>query len=215
MTRTLQDALNWTEAGTNLCRQVLDSLDPEDFGDPSGLPEWTRKHVVAHLAGNAEGLGNLVSWARTGIETPMYVSQSARDEAIEEGAKRSPDELREWFDRSAAALDAAFSELTGEQWEREVRTRQGRLIAATQLPWLRAREVMVHAVDIDAGVGFADLPADFCTALRENIISTRGASQVPTVVGAPADITAWLAGRHYSGVTTASGEPAPPLPPWL
>ena len=62
------------------------------------------------------------------------------------------------------------SELTGEQWEHEVRTRQGRLIRAAQLPWLRAREVMVHAVDLDGGVGFADLPEDFCAALRANII---------------------------------------------
>ena len=215
MTRTLQDSLDWTESGTNLCRQVLDSLVPEDYGEPSGLPDWTRKHLVAHLAGNAEGLTNLVVWARTGVETPMYASQRARDEAIEHGAKKSTEELRDWFDRSARALTEAWSELTGEQWEHEVRTRQGRLIRASQLPWLRAREVMVHAVDLDGGIGFPDLPEDFCAALRANIIATRGESAVPTVTGAPADVTAWLSGRPYGGVTTTSGEPAPPLPPWM
>ncbi|MFD2416521.1 hypothetical protein [Amycolatopsis pigmentata] len=38
---------------------------------------------------------------------------------------------------------------------------------------------------------------------------------VPGVRGALADVTAYLAGRPYRGVTVADGAPAPELGPWL
>ena len=35
------------------------TLDDDDFAGPSGLPDWSRAHVVAHVARNADALGNL------------------------------------------------------------------------------------------------------------------------------------------------------------
>jgi len=80
---------------------------------------------------------------------------------------------------------------------------------------MRSREVMVHAVDLAADLTFADLPGDFLVALREDIISKRGAKNVPAVRGSDADVTAYLAGRPYSDVTTLDGAPVPELGPWL
>src|SRR2546430_5157230 len=59
-------------------------------GEPSLLPGWTRGHVLTHVARNGDGLGNLLRWARTGTETPMYASREARRADIEAGAGRSP-----------------------------------------------------------------------------------------------------------------------------
>ncbi len=56
--------------------------------EPSRLPGWTRGHVLTHLARNADGCCNLLAWARTGTETPMYPSEAARDAAIAAGAGR-------------------------------------------------------------------------------------------------------------------------------
>ena len=50
------------------------------------LPGWSRGHVLAHIAGNADSLVNLLTWAATGVEHPQYASQEARDAAIEAGA---------------------------------------------------------------------------------------------------------------------------------
>ena len=47
------------EATQRLVRTV-DSLDDEELATPSGLPDWTRAHVVAHLALNAEGLAGVL-----------------------------------------------------------------------------------------------------------------------------------------------------------
>ncbi|MDT0574380.1 maleylpyruvate isomerase family mycothiol-dependent enzyme [Streptomyces sp. DSM 3412] len=210
----LRTALAWVAEGTALCRKAVAAFDEASYGAPSLLPGWSRKHVAAHLAGNAEALGNLVHWARTGERTPMYGSPEQRGAGIESGARLPADRLTAWFERSAQALHDAMTELTEAQWRAEVVTAQGRTVPASDIPWLRAREVMVHAVDLDADVRFTHLPEDFLAALRDDIGARRGAG-TPAVLGPPAEVTAYLAGRPHRGVTTVGGSPAEPLPPWL
>ncbi|WP_371403013.1 maleylpyruvate isomerase family mycothiol-dependent enzyme [Kribbella sp. NBC_00662] len=197
----------WIDEGTAKCRAALVDLDA-----PSALPGWKRRHVAAHLSLNAEALGNLVHWARTGEERPMYPSPEARNADIESGALRPEDELRSWYDESAAGLADAMSALSADQWQSTVRTAQGAPIPATRIPWMRSREVLIHAVDLSTGLTFADLPADFLEALCEDIRTTR--PDVPPAEGPLPELAAYLAGRPYTNVTT-SGHPATPLPPWL
>jgi maleylpyruvate isomerase len=201
-------ATSWVAEGTALSRRALVDLD-----GPSLLPGWTRKHVAAHLSLNAEALGNLVHWARTGEERPMYTSPDQRTTDIEAGALRPADELLAWFDESARVLGEAMATLTDEQWQARVLTAQGRDVPATDIPWMRSREVMIHAVDLGTGVTFADLPADFLEELCADIRDKRG--NVPDVTGSLPDVAAYLAGRPYESVFTADGAPAEPLPPWL
>jgi uncharacterized protein (TIGR03083 family) len=215
MNRSLEQSLRWVEEGTELCRKAIAGLDEASYGAPSQLDGWTRKHLVAHLAANAEAIGRLVSWARTGEERRMYSSPEQRNADIEAGAKFSGEQLTSWFEQSARELAMAMAALADEAWQAKVVTAQGRTVAATETPWMRSREVMVHAVDLATGLTFADLPEDFLAALREDITSKRGAENVPAVRGSDADVTAYLAGRPYSGVTTPDGAPAPELPLWL
>lgn len=212
--RTLADSLRWVEAGTGLCGQAVDGLEDQQYAEKSALPGWTRAHVVAHLAANAEALRNLARWAATGEETPMYSSSEQRNADIESGATRPPAVLRTWFHEEAGALAAELGRLTDAQWAARVRTAQGRAVPASEVPWLRAREVMVHAVDLGTGVTFADLPDDFLTALEVDIRGRR-AADAAKIIGGLADRVGYLAGRTRSGVTTADGAPAPELPPWL
>lgn len=213
-TRTLADSLRWVEEGTRRCEQAVDGLEPAAYAEPSLLPDWTRAHLVAHLAANAGALRNLAHWAATGEETPMYSSPEQRNADIEAGATRPPAVLRTWFHEEAAALAADLGRMTDEPWQRTIRTAQGREVPASEIPWLRAREVMVHAVDLGTGVTFADLPADFLTALEADIRTKRG-KDAPEVVGDLADRVGYLAGRTTSGVTSPDGGPAPELPAWL
>ena len=196
----------WVIEGTALCRRALADLDGLSL-----LPDWTRRHVAAHLCLNAEALGNLVLWARTGREHPMYSSPDQREKDIETGALHP--ELRSWFDESAKALSDAMAELTTAQWQARVRTAQGREILATEIIWLRSREVLIHAVDLDAGITFADLPDDFLETLCAEIRAKRG--DVPDAHGPLPELAAYLTGRPYSNVLTSEGSPAAPLPPWL
>ena len=129
------DAGAWMEQGTALVSDALAGLDEAAFEAPTALPGWTRKHLVAHLAANAEAIGNLVRWAATGTETPMYASAEERDVRHRGAAAAAPArELTEWFDRSAASLGAAMDALTEEQWETPVVTAQGRTVPANETP---------------------------------------------------------------------------------
>jgi len=215
MSRSLGQSHRWVEAGTELCRQTIAGLDEASYGTPSQLDGWTRKHLVAHLAANAEAIGRLVSWACTGEEQRMYTSPEQRNADIEAGAKLSGEQLTSWFERSAQRLAMATEALPDEAWQAGVVTARGRTVAAAETLWMRSREVMVHAVDLATGLTFADLPEDFLAELRQDITSKRGAENVPAVRGSDADVTAYLAGRTCSGVTTPDGAPAPELPSWL
>ncbi|MER7705992.1 maleylpyruvate isomerase family mycothiol-dependent enzyme [Kitasatospora sp. NPDC097605] len=208
-------ALGWVGTGTALCASAIAGLSEDEYAAASALPGWTRKHLVAHLAANAEAIGNLVHWARTGERTPMYADPRERAAGIERGAGRGADELTRWFTDSAVNLAAAMSALPEEAWRTPVVTAQGRTVPVSETPYLRAREVMVHAVDLATGVRFAGLPDGFLRALEEDIRAKRGGDAVPELRGPQAEVTAYLAGRSATGVTTADGGLPPTLPAWL
>ena len=230
-------ALGWMREGTELFVKALESLDDASLAAPGSLPGWTGSHVVAHVAANAEALGNLVHWARTGEPTPMYSSPGQRGADIEVGAQRPAAELRHWVASSAARLADSLDALTPDLWAREVLTAQGRTVPAAEIPWMRSREVMVHAVDLGGAVTFDDLPASFDAALLDDITAKRsacadgprlrlaptdddrswvvtGAGHPVTVRGPLAQLTAYLSGRPATGLH-ADGAALPSLPRWL
>ncbi|WP_169945444.1 maleylpyruvate isomerase family mycothiol-dependent enzyme [Microbispora sp. H11081] len=236
MRRTFDEALGWSEAGTALFLRAVAGWDEERYLAPSGLPGWSRKHLVAHVAANADALSNLTHWAATGEETPMYSSPRQRDADIEAGSRTPAAELAAWLRSSAQRLAAGVAGLTDDQWNAKVVTAQGRTVPATEIPWLRSREVCVHAVDLAAGVSFADLPTGFLVALADDVAAKRGGVAGPAVVltatdtgdhwtlpgegepvavaGPLADVVAYLTGRPHA-LTTGDGSLAPALPAWL
>jgi maleylpyruvate isomerase len=206
-TRTFSDARAWARTGTELVLATVADLDEAGFSADSVLPQWTRKHLAAHVAANADALCNLVHWAATGEQTPMYASAEERAAGIAKGPASSADELRSWLTASARRLAEGFKRLTDEQWQHQVVTAQGRTVPASELPWMRAREVCVHAVDFGTGTTFADLPDGFLTALADEIRTKRGLAGLPD--GPLPEVAAWLAGRPHSLAD------APQLGPWL
>ncbi|QLJ04425.1 maleylpyruvate isomerase N-terminal domain-containing protein [Streptomyces sp. NEAU-sy36] len=206
--RTPADARAWARTGTRLLLDAVAGLDEAAFPAPSLLPDWTRGQLVAHVAANADALCNLVHWAATGERTPMYASPEERAAGIARGTAMPAGELRSWLTGSAQKLADGLDRLTEEQWRHEVVTAQGRTVPATELPWMRAREVCVHAVDLGTGtVTFADLPEGFLTALVAEIRARRDLTVLPD--GPLPEVAAWLAGRPHSLAD------APPLGPWL
>jgi maleylpyruvate isomerase len=194
------NALVWTETGTRLFLDELGKVGDRQFAEPTRLPGWTTAHLVAHVHFNAEALRRLVSWAATGVENRMYASPEQRATEISEGAQLDPATLRALVVDSAAALEADLASLTEDAWDATVVTAQGRTIPAHHIPWLRAREVMVHAIDLGSGLGFADLPSDFVSELLVDIVRKRAAG------GEGPQFAAWLTGRDAT---------PPTLAPWL
>jgi len=205
--RSFDDARRWMRDGTKLLLEAVADLGAAELAAPSLLPGWSRAHVVSHVAANADALGNLVHWARTGEETPMYASAEERAAGIERGTQLSAEELLGWLRTGAEALEEAMAALTDVQWQHPVVTAQGRTVPATETPWMRSREVCVHVVDLATGVRFGDLPTDFLEALVAEISAKRELTSLPD--GPLPEVAAWLAGRPHSL------SDAPELGPWL
>jgi maleylpyruvate isomerase len=219
----------WLETSTKLFFDSMNRLTDTEFDAPTALSGWSRRHLLAHVASNADALDRLTRWARTGVRTPMYASPVQRAADIEAGALRTPGELRAEVYASAGRLATGFRALPDSAWAAEVVTAQGRTVPAAQVPWMRTREVAVHAVDLDAGTSFRDLPAGLCHALIDDIVQWRaGKGNGPALVlsdggrtwtipgtGGPGrvelatpDLAAWLAGRFRS-------PELPVIPRWL
>ncbi|MEV0597178.1 maleylpyruvate isomerase family mycothiol-dependent enzyme [Nonomuraea cavernae] len=158
--------LRWLEEGSSYFAARLRGCD---LDRPSLLPGWTGRHLVAHVASNARALGRLVHWAHTGEETPMYARGGAREAEIEELARLSPAALTELAERTAAELRSDLAALSESDLAERVRTARGRLVPASEIIWMRAREVWVHAVDLDSGGRFEDFPPDFVDALLTDV----------------------------------------------
>jgi maleylpyruvate isomerase len=235
----LQSALLTARRGTAFFGRKLDELSDDELAAPSLLPGWTRAHVIAHVGYNARAIERLIGWANTGVETPMYSSRQARNEEIEHGATLSPVELRDLHEQSAHHLDVAWRDTPQEAWGHEVKTAQGRTVPATETVWWRTREVWIHAVDLDNGASFGDMPAEVLKRLLRDITEAwhkRGddkdlrldvpdaggvtqygdtAAADPVIVtGSLPDITAWAAGRSTRGITSNRTE-TPSAPRWI
>jgi maleylpyruvate isomerase len=215
--------------------RLLDTAAALD-GDPSApslLPGWTRGHVLTHVARNADGLVNLLTWARTGVRTPQYPSRDKRDADIEAGATRSWDVQLEDVRSSAARFADAASALDAAAWAYHLDLPNGPQPAA-RIPWRRLREVEVHHVDLAASYTPADWSESFAhRVLHEVAGGLDGVSLTlhpdgighplpvgsggPPVVSGPAyALAAWLSGRSAgTGLTLSPPGPLPALPDWI
>lgn len=160
----------WMRDGEAFFATQLAALSDADLDEPSALPGWDRRMVVGHVARNAEALTRLLSWARTGIETPMYADATQRAREIEESARRPASELRADVQRTAATLDGAAARLSAGQWRTVVRSARGRRIPAAEVPWMRCREVWLHGLDLAAGAVAHEIPEAFAEVVVDDLV---------------------------------------------
>jgi maleylpyruvate isomerase len=203
-------------------------LDNASVTESSRLPGWTRGHVLAHLARNADALVNVLEGR------PMYVSGEVRDADIERDAPRPLDVQLADVRESAARFQDVCA--VPADWSRTVELRNGVTDTASRVPFRRWVEVELHHVDLGIGYELEDLPAEFTEretdflaarfAGHRDVAPTRltdgtrawrtgrdtGGPEV-TVSGRPADLLGWLAGRRAGSALTVEGGPLPTLPP--
>lgn len=204
-----------------------------DPGAPSLLPGWTRGHLLTHLARNADAMCNLVTWARTGVATPAYLSPAHREADIEAGSGRPWEVLLADVRDSSARFAEVAGELPAEAWLTELDVPGGSVPAAI-VPWRRLREVEVHHVDLAAAYTPRNWPESFAhRVLHEVACGLEGISltlrpdelghRVPVGDGGPPEVrgpayalAAWLSGRSSgTGLTVEPTAPLPALPNWI
>jgi maleylpyruvate isomerase len=205
---------------------------------PSLLPNWSRGHVLTHLARNADGGRRLLIWARTGVQTPEYPSLAARDEQIEAGAGRSADALVVDLRESADRFAAEYRRMTPAAWNRTVRWTRGQQRPAARAADSRLSEVLVHHVDLDAGYTPAQWAADFVHAMLSRVVAAYSARDdapamqlhatdtgtrydistvqtAPVIHGPQSSLLSWLMGRSPGTDLTVQDCAELPKPPFL
>ena len=194
-------------AATDRLLESASGLTDDQVRAPSLLPRWARGHVLTHLARNADGLRNLLIWARTGVETPQYESMQAREDAIEAGAGRPAAEQAADIRDSAAAFDAEAGTLAPDDWHAMVSGIRGRAHPAIVTLWRRLSELEIHHVDLDSGYGPRDWADEFVTRRLADVADNfRDHPDSPAAL-----LTDTTTGRRYSiGTVSVTGgeEPA-------
>jgi maleylpyruvate isomerase len=238
-----QDATNvdsiLADVGARTLELVLRArlLTESEVSAPSRLPGWTRGHVLAHLADNADAFAAVLARAGEADDAGlMYVSAESRDRSIEAGALRSSANHLTHLVGSAHRLAAAWRELPADRLGATVSGTAGWTRPVRDVPWMRWRELALHAVDLGWPAGFTPgdplverlldeslqtlaarpgAPALAVTDTDRGVACTVGSSPGPVRVdGSTSELALWVTGRSDGGSLAASG-PLPALPPWL
>ncbi|MEU9142937.1 maleylpyruvate isomerase family mycothiol-dependent enzyme [Streptomyces sp. NPDC048349] len=229
MTDHVHDLRSVREATDRLLTAVA-KLDNAALAEESHLPGWSRGHVLAHLARNADALVNVFEGR------PMYESATARDADIERDAGRPLEEhLADLRDSAARFLATTERD---QDWSRTVELRNGVTDLAANVPFRRWVEVALHHVDLNIGYELSDLPEEFTDreiafladrwsgrpevppvtlrATPDGVWHTGGTEGTPVVLEGPKDeLLGWLAGRGRRGarLSVTAGAGLPELPP--
>jgi maleylpyruvate isomerase len=223
----------------DLLKGLLDGQWSDEYvSAPSLLPDWTRGHVLTHIARNADGICDTLAGALRGEIVDRYRSWDARNSDIDEGAGRPFAALVADVRDAAERLDRVLGAIgNADGWE--LPTEHGDPAGA----WVfrRWREVEMHRVDLAADYSPDRWPALFVTSvleealpsladraqgpLRVEIIAegsvspeyagkswTVGKGSPVEVIGPDWAVLAWLAGRGAAAANALSA--APSLEPW-
>lgn len=214
------------------------ALTDEDMREPSLLPGWSRGHVLTHLARNADGGVRLLGWARTGTPAAEYPSLREREAQIEAGAGRSAADLIADLHASADAFAAQYALMPATAWQNTVHWTTGQRHRAARIADARLCEILIHHLDLRAGLTPDHWPADFVAHelntvaaafdIRDDSLSLRlHATDTGTqyeicaddgavvVHGRQASLLAWLMGRSPGDDLITDDGSTPPTPPFL
>ena len=228
-----RDATAALAASTHALVRTVDRLEEDRLRQPSLLPGWTRAHVVAHLALNAEGLAGALEGVIRDTVVPMYPSQQQRDADIEELARAEANDLRDRLLGSCTRFEEALEPLTAEQLEVEVpRVSGGPTFRVADVATMRRREVEIHHADLDAGYDHGAWPEDFVVEVLDRVVPGWAATASfrahaedlgrtwqsgeggPLVSGRGADLAWWVTGRGRAGGLRVEDGALPTLGRW-
>ncbi|GHH73903.1 maleylpyruvate isomerase [Streptomyces sulfonofaciens] len=213
---------------TDRLLSAVSLLGPAAVAEPSLLPAWSRGHILAHLARNADALVNVLAGR------PMYASGTERETDLERDAPRALDiQVADIRASTGRFLEAAAAPA---DWTRTVVLRNGVTDAAARVPFRRLVEVELHHTDLGIGYTLEALPGEFADrAIGYLAERFTGHQDVPAttlatddgrtwrtgggtaagpvrVSGSPAGLLGWLSGRRDGSGLKVSGGPLPVLP---
>ncbi|QSY97882.1 maleylpyruvate isomerase family mycothiol-dependent enzyme (plasmid) [Rhizobium bangladeshense] len=197
--------------GTAYFARSLNAIRDEDLSQDSLIPGWSRRHVIAFVAYQARQLALAIEAVHDGAPLPE-IDQAGMLALVDDGATLPARALRNLVDHAEVHLNVGWRDLSASAWQEAIKW-DGALLPLRMTPWIRARSVWVHAVDLDNKGSYLDFPPVLLEAMAVELVGdnefghsslTRNAGDLWTVnsldaessvSGAPADIVRWLSGR--------------------
>ena len=180
-------------------------MTDEDCRAPSLLPGWSRAHVLAHWARNADGQTRMLQAAMRGEVAGQYPGGDPQREAdIETGAARPAPLLLQDVRAALDRVEDAWRRMPPEAWSRPTSARIGQRPAWKSV-WARWRESEIHHVDLGAGYTHDHWPAEFVRLMLPRVVPTLDARLTGNIT-----VEVQAAGRKWtyaSAAAPASGDP--------
>ncbi|HEX3929604.1 MAG TPA: maleylpyruvate isomerase family mycothiol-dependent enzyme [Nocardioides sp.] len=242
MTTDHEQAADRVGAAAGRLLRTVDGLAGGGWEAPTLLPDWSRAHLVAHLALNAEALTRLlhgvVAEPDDDVPRTMYDSDEQRAQDIETLAAAGPTEIRDHLLAATTTFADAVAAVPPDGWETRVeRTPGGRTMRVASVPGMRLRELEIHHVDLHAGYATSDWSPAFAEhlvdAMTRRLHPARGFEirpvdssrawvvgageseyPVPVVSGPAADVGWWLTGRVAPDSVSCSHGELPAIEGW-
>lgn len=196
-------------SGTAYFLRCLATTPDAGLPMPSRLSGWTRAMVAADVGYRARSLARLLEGESE------YPDDSYRIAEASYGATLPAHALRHLVTHSAVQLRVAFRDRT--DWAGFAAAAGGTQIRRADLPWLRARNVWLHAVDLNAGASFRELPQDVLVRLiadamrRSALAAGVGPQALARGLGSHHDLLVSLA-RSATGRDEQENDEPPFLP---
>src|SRR5690349_5685326 len=155
------------EAVTSLASKLTEA----DVPAPSGLPGWTRGHVLAHMAGISNAMARQLEYAARGETIELYDGGMAgRNKAIDMAAGHDAATHRADLTAALDRVLRAFDVLPGVKdssahqtgWWAPISYRGGVVLDGGLALW---RELVIHNADLQTGRGPETWSRPFCEHL--------------------------------------------------
>ncbi|WP_144123800.1 maleylpyruvate isomerase family mycothiol-dependent enzyme [Catellatospora sichuanensis] len=215
--------------------QAADALTDADVLAPSGLTQWTRGHVLAHVAHSADAYVRLLRSARTDHRAAGPAADAAAlTRAVEEGAALPAAELAGQVRSSLERFAQEARSMSTQAWDGMVTAMAGWRHPAWYTLRRCLRELETHHVDLNADYRTADWPTAYVAWALEETLAALKARSFPlasvhatdlgrawdmggdgTAISAPGHVLlGWLSGRSTThGLVSDDPPTALPIPP--
>ncbi len=211
----LDDQVAGCAASHQLLLTAIDELTEAQCREPSSLPDWSRGHVLSHLAHNALSHVHLLDCAQRGEIGEQYPGgHKARNAGINEHANDSCDDLVAAVRKSIYALEGAWAGASAQAWAGGGQQSTGALIPMSDIVFLRWREVVIHLTDLDVGYDCGAWPELYVRMELGRQVQVWASRKPMGLTGLPPEALAldpafrlgWLVGRaHPIGLPPSPG----------
>lgn len=156
-------------------RRMLGSasrMTDEQYSRQSLLAGWSRGHVLAHWARNADGQTRMLLAAIRGELVAQYPGGSAQRQADIEASAALPARLVLEDVRAAVErVEDVWRHMPPDAWPRPTDAHVGTRPAWMSV-WARWRETEIHHVDLDVGYTHRDWPPEFVDVMLPRVLPT-------------------------------------------